>query len=188
MKKSLIGMLSLFVVVALAGCGGSTPEANSDGGDRGKGSVESKAGSDGGAKAKPAMKGGEEGSGSAEKAPAAAPAAAPAPAAKTEEEKRAAKKGEPAPAEEKVEEAAAPVMDGLVGSKWTYEEIELTFKEGNKVHLKGGPLAALAPDGTDADYTLKDGAIEVSVMGETYSGTFDGEKLIVDGTEAVKAQ
>lgn len=94
-----------------------------------------------------------------------------------------------APAEAAITvEAAAPAADDLTGSKWTYKEIELEFKEGNKVFLKGGPVAALAPEGHETTYTLNDGKIEVDVFGQVYSGTWDGAALAIDGTEAVKMQ
>ena len=38
----------------------------------------------------------------------------------------------------------APMVDGLTGSKWTYNQIELEFLENGKVHLKGGPVPVLA--------------------------------------------
>jgi hypothetical protein len=160
MKKGLIGLLSLLLVAVLAGCGGSAPEPKENVAPADKPKVESNAAA--------------EGSGTVTPAPA------------PEEPAPAAAEGSDTAKEEA---AAAPAtVDGLVGTKWKYDEIELTFKEGNKVALKGGPLAALAPDGLVEDYTIEDGVFEVSVMGQTYSGTYADGKLTVDGTEAVKQQ
>jgi hypothetical protein len=35
---------------------------------------------------------------------------------------------------------------------------------------------------------LTDGALSVELMGTTYGGTWDGAKLVIDGTEAAKQQ
>jgi len=157
MKRGMIGLLSLLVVAVLTGCGSSTPAPEENAAPAEKPKVEAEAAA--------------EGSGTVTPAPAPEE---PAPAAA--EGSDTAKK----------EAAAVPAtVDGLVGTKWKYDDIELTFKDDKKVALKGGPLAALAPDGLDADYTLKDGVFEVSVMGQTYSGTYADGKLTVDGTEAV---
>ena len=40
----------------------------------------------------------------------------------------------------------------------------------------------------DVDYKLTDGVVEVELMGTTYAGTWDGAKLVIDGTEAEKQQ
>ena len=173
MKQGLIGLLSLLMIAVLTGCGGSTstePEPQEE--------------------APAAAPATDEGSGSstpAEPAPAAeeaAPAeAVPAEAAPVEEAVEAVVETAAEAVEEMKEEATA-AAGGLVGSKWEYDGIALEFKEGNKVFLKGGPLAALAPDGTEADYTLDGEKFSVSVLGQTYTGTYDGTKLIVDGKEA----
>lgn len=49
-------------------------------------------------------------------------------------------------------------------------------------------MEALFPEGTEVPYTLTDGTIAVELMGTTYAGSWDGAKLVVDGTEAVKQQ
>ena len=168
MNKALIGLLSLMLVAALTGCGGGA-EPQEDG-------------------AKPMSQREREDATEAEGSGAVsvAPAAEEAPA----EEAPAEVAAEAAAATVEVMEAQADApagVDGLVGSTWKYDEIDLTFKEDNKVFLKGGPLEAIAPDGTEATYTLgADGAFEVSVLGQTYGGTFDGTKLVVDGKDAVK--
>ena len=157
MKKGLIGILSLLLITVMAGCG-SEPVENS--------ATETRRDREREDVPAPAA----EGSGTTTEA--AVTEAAPV---------------EAAPVEAMKEEAAAPAAgDGLVGTKWVYDEITLEFKEGNMVFLKGGPLMALAPDGTDAAYTLDGEAFEVTVLGQVYSGSFDGTKLMVDGKEAVK--
>ena len=163
MKKAMLGLLSLLLVGVLTGCGGeagTAPEANEAPAETP--AVEADA---------------AEGSGTVmETAPEAAVEAVVETVAEATE-------GDATPAEEMKTEEAAPA-GGLVGTKWEYDGINLEFKEGNKVFLKGGPLAAFAPDGTEAEYTLEGEVFTVSVLGQEYSGTYDGTKLTVDGTEA----
>lgn len=175
MKKGLMGLLSLALLVTLAGCGGGDTSGAPEGAESGMSEREAQdardAARDEAMGAQPA-----EGSGAVE-----------------------------APAEPAMEEAAAPVVeeapaveapaaeapaggDGLTGTKWTHNGISMEFKEGNKVQLSGGPLATVAPDGHEANYTLADGALSVEVFGQVYNGTWDGTKLVVDGVEAVMAQ
>lgn len=52
--------------------------------------------------------------------------------------------------------------------------------------MKGGAIASLAPEGTEAPYKVTDGVLEVELMGKTHSGTWDGAKLVIEGAEAVK--
>jgi len=159
MKKGIIGLLSVLLITVMAGCGGSSDEATS-----GSEALSDRYDRDGN---------GDEGSGTvAVEAPAEEAAVA------VEE---AVEEAVEAVAEEMTAETTA---GDLTGTKWVYDEIELEFREGNKVFLKGGPLAALAPDGTEADYTLEDGVFEVVVLGQTYSGSFDGTALTVDGKAA----
>jgi hypothetical protein len=40
--------------------------------------------------------------------------------------------------------------------------------------------------GMDATYTFKAGAVEVSAMGQTKTGTWDGTALVMDGEAGVK--
>ncbi len=174
MKKGLIGILSLMLVATLTGCSGGAPVADGDDADAKK--MEA-----------PAVDAAAEGSGTVaeEAAEEATEAAAEAVVETVAEAAEAAESAEEMKEEATTEAAEdAAVVDGLVGTKWTHKGIELTFKEGNKVHLKGGPVAALSPDGVEADYTLEGDKIEVSVMGESHSGTFTDGKLVVDGEEA----
>jgi hypothetical protein len=121
----------------------------------------------------------------------------PAPVEEVAPVEEAAPAEDPSPAEEaapaegvepQAAVQAAPMTDGLTGSKWTYNEIELEFREDGKVHLKGGPVAALAPDGLEAPYTLADGNLSVDVFGQAYAGTWDGSVLQIAGENATKVQ
>jgi hypothetical protein len=71
------------------------------------------------------------------------------------------------------------------------DEVEAAFIDGTKVKLKGGPLKDLLPQGLDAKYAYEsdasgNGVITVSALGQTKKGTWDGEKLVVDGVAGVK--
>jgi len=113
------------------------------------------------------------------------------------------------PAEPKEDEAAMmmmaakPTIDGAVetpeaatdetpnalsGSTWKVGEYELNFKSNTVVLAKGGPIAQLSPDGVEGTYTLVDGKLEVTVMGQTRQGTFDEGILTLNGKTAEKVQ
>jgi hypothetical protein len=129
--------------------------------------------------------------------------AAPAPA-RAEAPSAAAQTSAPAPAPESkpATPAAAPATaaapaaapqgsgTGLSGTKWMLGDLTVTFKDASTAVVTGGPLAAVAPNGLEASYTLKDNALEVKApaLGITKTGTFDGTKLVIDGKTAVKAQ
>lgn len=75
----------------------------------------------------------------------------------------------------------SPAHAQLVGTSWVFGEITITFKSGTTAFVQGGRVATLAPEGVDGHYTLADGKISLDVMGETMSGTWDGESLVIDG-------
>lgn len=85
------------------------------------------------------------------------------------------------------EPAAAPAPDttasnGLVGTTWKLGPFMAHFKDATTVHVSGGELAEQMPDGIDAVYAVKDGAIEVTVLnGIVKKGTWNGSNLVIDG-------
>lgn len=98
--------------------------------------------------------------------------------------------------EEAIEELIESVeFDGpvIAGTSWQVGEYELHFKDVDevidgaahgKVQVKGGDVAFL-PDGMEMDYILgADGRIDILTPRDDYSGTFDGETLILSGMEA----
>lgn len=113
-------------------------------------------------------------------APPAAPEPAPAPAADAVPA--------PTPDGAATPAAEAPASDdarlqALIGTKWKFEDFDIHFKDAETVHLNGGPLTMItAGKGLDATYQYEDGAITITAMGQTKTGTWDGEKLVVDGT------
>lgn len=64
----------------------------------------------------------------------------------------------------------------------------VTFKDNSKLWIKGGIVAPLAPGGIEGAYTLAGKDLEVTVMGNKKTGTFDGTKLSFEGKEAVRVQ
>lgn len=112
----------------------------------------------------------------------APPAPVPVPAAPVEATEAAATTE--SAVEETAEEAPQPVdalHEKLVGTSWMLSDIHVQFLDAKKVVMKGGPINALAPNGITADYSYKEGIVEVTALGQTKSGTWDGEKLVVDG-------
>ena len=80
---------------------------------------------------------------------------------------------------------AAEGGTGLTGTKWQMGDYVIEFQDESNVLVKGGQIATLMPDGAMGEYKVEDGKFSVNILGMTRSGTWDGEKLIVDGTEAV---
>jgi hypothetical protein len=135
MNRELIGLLSLLLMVVLAGCD----------------------------------------SGTVTEAPAETPTPAPA---------------ESAP-------ASAPAA-GLVGTTWELNGAMLTFTDGSTASL----VEAIVGVTVNLDYSLEGGVIELTGMRVIHggaiddeelelsyvsqSGTYDGEKLIIDGKAAAK--
>lgn len=84
-------------------------------------------------------------------------------------------------------ETAASASNGLIGTTWKVGPFMAHFKDATTVHVSGGELAAQMPDGIDAVYAVKDGAIEVTVLnGIVKKGTWNGSSLVIDGIVAEK--
>ena len=92
----------------------------------------------------------------------------------------------PTPVEAPAAVVSDPLQQKLIGTSWKLSDFEITFKDANKIWLKGGPLRDLAPAGLDAQYTYKDGTVEIVAMGQTKTGTWDGEQLMIEGLAATK--
>lgn len=109
---------------------------------------------------------------------AAVPAAPEAPAAPAAEAA-----APPAPAG-----PADPLQEKLFGTSWKVDVYTLNFLDAQKVKISGGKITQLFPTGADAKYTFaKDekgvGNITLSLLGLTQKGTWDGEKLVIQGKE-----
>ncbi len=89
------------------------------------------------------------------------------------------------PGETAAAEPAAAGTTGLAGTKWQLGDYEIDFKDEGKVLVKGGQIATLVPDGAEGEYKVEDGKFSVSILGQSFNGTWDGSKLVVDGNEAV---
>ena len=79
-------------------------------------------------------------------------------------------------------------VEQLVGTSWRADEFEVTFNEPPNCLIKGGSIEEMAPEGIDGEYTLADGILEVTAMDETYFALWHGDRLVVDGEDAVPLQ
>lgn len=84
------------------------------------------------------------------------------------------------------ETPADPIQRKLVGTRWEVGGFEIGFLDAKKLLLKGGPLRDLAPAGLEVPYVYKEGALEIKALGQTRTGTWDGEQLLIDGIAAQK--
>ncbi|MBI3117822.1 MAG: hypothetical protein HYZ00_03995 [Candidatus Hydrogenedentes bacterium] len=176
MNKWFAVALSLTIALVVAGCGGKKAAAPPAGGEGDKESSGMKINLDD-LKNLPAPA-------PAEPAPTPAPAEpAPAPAP-----------AEPAPAPAPGAAAAPAAVPGeldpqqakLIGTSWQVGDVEAAFQDGDTVMLKGGQIAGIMPDGLEAQYKYEGGKITLSALGQERTGTWDGEKLVVDGNVATK--
>jgi hypothetical protein len=76
---------------------------------------------------------------------------------------------------------ADPLLEKLIGTSWQLGDFLVTFQDSGNVVIKGKPVEQIAPSGLPGKYSLNNGIIEISAMGQSKSGTWDGEKLVVDG-------
>lgn len=77
-----------------------------------------------------------------------------------------------------------PTAASLAGSAWMLGDVSIDFIDEDSAYIKGGPLEKLAPEGLEIPYSLEDGVIEASIMGQTRTGTWDGTTLTIDGSVA----
>ncbi len=118
-------------------------------------------------------------------APAAPPAATPpAPPAATPPAPPALPAAAAAAAP--VADVSDPIHQKLIGTAWTVGDFEIAFQDAAGILLKGGPLKDIAPNGLKGQYTYKDGAVTITAMGQSKTGTWDGEKLVIDGKDGFK--
>ena len=78
--------------------------------------------------------------------------------------------------------------NALSGSAWKVGDFEILFRDNTRVLVKGGELGKLNPGGVEGRYWLKDGVLEISVMGQTRKGSFDDKGLIVEGAAGEKVK
>lgn len=175
MKRWMHGVLALALIAGISACGGQDKAAAPAGEDDDRaggidtGSIKKAMEKAAPAEAAPAAP--EEGSGSSLPVEETAP---PVDGAVTDT----------APVEDSASAGGGDAHAKLVGTKWQAGEFELNFTDKEKVMIKGGPLAAIAPDGLEATYTFDGTVLQVTAMGQTKTGTWDGTKLVLDGAEA----
>lgn len=90
--------------------------------------------------------------------------------------------GAAAPADAPAADGAADAS-GLVGTKWKYDAYTAEFAADNVLNVAMGEMKV------PGEYKLgEDGTIEISAMGSSFSGTWDGEKLTINGDELEKVE
>jgi len=80
----------------------------------------------------------------------------------------------------------APTPAILAGSTWLWENFLIAFRDGKAALVRGPAVVSSYPDGLDATYALKDGAVEVQALDEVRNGTYDGQKLVIENEPAVR--
>jgi hypothetical protein len=72
--------------------------------------------------------------------------------------------------------------NSLSGTTWAFDEYTVTFEDQPLAHVKGGKVDEVDPAGVQAVYVLEDsGRIEIGALGESRTGLWDGEDLVIDG-------
>lgn len=77
-----------------------------------------------------------------------------------------------------------PALAPLLHTTWKVGGTYITFIAPDKAHVRGGPIAAIAPDGLKVSVRYGAGEIGFSALGQDRSGTWDGSRLIIDGFRA----
>lgn len=179
MKKLIISALSLLLTLGLSACGGqeaakpAAPEAAP-------------------AKETPAApaEGSEPAAAPAKPAEGSAPVRVEEPDTAVEEAiEEAVDAVEEMQEEEASEEATEDggKLDKLVGTTWVFEDgTTFKFKDTETLNITGGAVSFLGDNGVDAslEYDEETGVFELSAMGQSREGTWDGETLTVDGNAA----
>ena len=75
---------------------------------------------------------------------------------------------------------------GLKGTKWEVGGNLLEFQDGFKILLTSEQLSKRHPNGLGGTYEVKGKKLIITIMGGTSDGSWDGEKLTLDGKPGVK--
>ena len=78
--------------------------------------------------------------------------------------------------------------NALAGTTWAIGDVTVTFRDESSFFAKGDVVAQFAPDGIEGAYTLEGNIVELSGLGQTMTGTFDGATLVIDGKTAVRQE
>lgn len=102
---------------------------------------------------------------------------------KSAEQTESAESAQPAESAESAKEAQAS-DSGLAGTTWQVGDFSVTFQGPSTIQVTGSKIPI--PGGITGTYKVENGAVEISAMGMTRTGSWDGTTLIIDGAEAVK--
>lgn len=73
--------------------------------------------------------------------------------------------------------------EGLSGTKWQLDDIVLEFGTPPDLVISGDAVPFGKP--LNAKYVVNNGIIEITAMGKTRAGTWDGRAMVIDGIDAV---
>ncbi|MFP6581740.1 MAG: hypothetical protein VCD00_04215 [Candidatus Hydrogenedentota bacterium] len=68
----------------------------------------------------------------------------------------------------------------LVGHTWQSGPLTFIFQPGDNVLVRGGQLVESMPTGAPGTYSKDGGMLELSVLGRTYTGAWDGAVLTLN--------
>ena len=74
--------------------------------------------------------------------------------------------------------------ESLVGTTWRLEDYTITFHEPPEIHVAGGKIDEDHPEGVVGEYSVENGIIDISALDQGRSGTWDGQRLVIDGEKA----
>ncbi|HOE65500.1 MAG TPA: hypothetical protein PLO62_03150 [Candidatus Hydrogenedentes bacterium] len=74
----------------------------------------------------------------------------------------------------------------LVGKTWQLDKFTLSFTSEKDMIVRGGPVDSIAPNGLTASYSVDKGIFKAVALGKTYTGTWDGTNLVVDGQVGIR--
>jgi hypothetical protein len=92
----------------------------------------------------------------------------------------------PAPVPVDPETAANANAEQLEETTWHIDNYIVDFEEGGKIRARGE--AVPVPGGVAGSYTVENGVIEISAAGQTFTGTWDGANLIIEGQAGVRQE
>lgn len=84
--------------------------------------------------------------------------------------------------------ATAGKAADLVGTRWTAGEYTFIFQPGGNVLVRGGHFDEIAPGGAPGRVQVRDGVIEMNVLGRMNYGTWNGSVLTITRQVAVRIE
>lgn len=91
------------------------------------------------------------------------------------------------------EESVAPIrrirsrrgIPELEGTTWAVGGLIIAFQEGGHILATGPSVSEYAPGGAPGRCAIRDGIVELEILGRIYTGSWDGDALIVEGKKSL---